>query len=173
MYLHNITPPLKVCQYGKRRVNTGSKYKEDECSLNARHTQLFGLCIYPYWVLNSCVQGKEFQKYPPHVAMSPTKNKTLKNTPKIYSFLVRCYILVSYKLHPMSTWKANMWEIIVLCMKASVTEKKGNDDVGMEISKHLEYKCNKICSNFQVAKRRLLQVLFLHLNPSGHQTLLF
>jgi len=79
---------LKVLlTYGKRRVNTGSKYKEEECSLNARHTQLFGLCIYPYWVLNSCVQGKEFRKYPPHVAMSPTKNKTLKNTPKIYSFL--------------------------------------------------------------------------------------
>jgi len=58
-------------------------------------------------------------------------------------------------------------------MKASVTEKKGNDDFGMEISKHFEYKCNKICSNFQVAKRRLLQVLFLHLNPSGQKTLLF
>jgi hypothetical protein len=27
VYLHNITPPLKVLTYGKRRVNTGSKYK--------------------------------------------------------------------------------------------------------------------------------------------------
>ncbi len=50
---------------------------------------------------------------------------------------------------------------------------KGYVNFAMEISKHFEYKSNKICWNFEVLERRLLQVLFLHLNPSRHQTLLF
>jgi hypothetical protein len=63
VYLHNITPPLKVLlTYGKRRVNTGSKYKEEECSLNARHTQLFGSCVYiPIGSLIHVCRGKSFR----------------------------------------------------------------------------------------------------------------
>jgi hypothetical protein len=33
---------------------------------------------------------------------------------------------------------------------------KGYIDFAMEVSKHFEYNCNKICCNFQVSKRRLL-----------------
>jgi hypothetical protein len=74
---------------------------------------------------------------------------------------------------PQGNGYATLGNVCVSLGNALCHQKKGYDDFGMEIPKHFEYKCNKICLNFQVVERRLLQMLFVNLNISNHQTLLF
>jgi hypothetical protein len=76
--------------------------------------------MYPYWVLNSCVQGKEFSKVSSCCQVpNKSKQKNLKKCTKNLLLLARCYILISCELCPMSTFKGQyVGSYSLMCMKA-------------------------------------------------------